>query len=105
MTSILLGSHHQPRTSPRQAPHARTGRTTGVSRHQADLEEERPPVQRTSSAIIEEDSELGDSWAVRADAGEDAGRRGEDVPTAGDGIMALVKQFTNVQTRGRGINI
>jgi autophagy-related protein 9 len=119
MHSVLLDPHHQPRHSPRQGPQARFRGAT-ASRHQildADPDEHDeelpgPPArtlpQRTPSQIIEEDSELGDSWAIKADTENDNGgvNEGQGVPE-GDavGVLGLLYQFQKAQTEGRGINI
>ncbi|TLD35067.1 APG9-domain-containing protein [Venturia nashicola] len=112
MHSVLLDPHHQPRSSPRQGAQTRL-RGPAASRQLAldpdEHEEEfagpsaQPRTRRTSSKIIEEDSDLGDSWAVKADAGmanepQSAGSEGDGV-----GVLGMLYQFSKAQTEGRGI--
>jgi autophagy-related protein 9 len=117
MHSILLDPHHQPRQSPRQGAQTRF-RGTAASRHlglDADPDEHeeellgppaRPVTRRTSSKIIEEDSDLGDSWALKAQAGDpNGGQGGGSSEGDGVGLLGMVVQFVQAQSEGRGMNI
>jgi autophagy-related protein 9 len=118
MHSILLDPHHQPRAahqSPRQGPQIRQ-RGVAASRLQTldtdpdehDEDDARPMPQRTASNILEEDSDLGDSWAVKADAGiSGSGNKESRKAVDGDGVgvLGLLYQFQKAQTEGRGVNI
>lgn len=118
MHSVLLDPHHQPRAShqsPRQGPTLRQ-RGIGASRLQTldgdpdehDEDDSRPMPRRTASNILEEDSDLGDSWAVKADAGmRSSGNDGAGKKNEGDGVgvLGLLKQFQKVQAEGRAGNI
>jgi autophagy-related protein 9 len=114
MHSILLDPHHQPRQSPRQAPHRHRSRLDGDLEdveESAVAEEEGgggiakgPVPQKTSSKVLEEDSELGDSWALRAQGKEeqDEGRNEDGVDgDKGVGVLGLLYQFQKAQTEGR----
>lgn len=128
MHSILLDPHHQPRSSPRQGPTSRPplrsggGGGGGNLRHTLDgdpaevvEEDEDVPAQnrlnvpRTSSNLIEEDSELGDSWLLRGGLAEDNGanlsggekdRRGER-----GGVLGMLRELQKAQTEDRGGHI
>ena len=118
MHSVLLDPHHQPRgshRSPQQGPTLRQ-RGIGASRLQTldgdpdehDEEDVRPVPRRTPSNILEEDSDLGDSWAVKADAGlKSSGNNGasKKADNEGIGVLGLLHQFQKVQTEGRAGNI
>lgn len=116
MHSILLDPHHQPRQSPHQGAQTRFRGST-ASRHlalDADPDEHdeellgpgaRPTARRTSSKIIEEDSDLGDSWAVKAEAGQTNEAQGGGSDADGVGVLGMLYQFSKAQTEGRGINI
>jgi len=118
MHSVLLDPHHQPRgshQSPRQGPTLRQ-RNIGASRLQTldgdpdehDEDETRPMPQRTPSNILEEDSDLGESWAVRADVGiSSSGNNGNGKQPEADGVgvLGLLYQFQKAHTEGRTRNI
>ena len=73
-----------------------------------DEEDVRPVPRRTPSNILEEDSDLGDSWAVKADAGlKSSGNNGasKKADNEGIGVLGLLHQFQKVQTEGRAGNI
>jgi hypothetical protein len=66
-------------------------------------------VPRTSSNLIEEDSELGDSWLLRGGLAEDNGanlsggekdRRGER-----GGVLGMLRELQKAQTEDRGGHI
>ena len=115
MHSILLDAHHQPRQSPRQAPL----RQRGSRHHDGDLaeveesaaaEEDGTPapapiakLQKTPSKVLDEDSELGDSWALRAGAKDDGTEQRQDGVDGdkGVGVLGLLYQFQKAQTEGR----
>jgi autophagy-related protein 9 len=99
MHSVLLDPHHQPRNSPRVAPQMR--QRGNASKHDGSP---RLAPHRTSSAIIEEDSELGDSWAVRADAGVDGDGQGDGAAEIGV-VGNILKSLRYQSTRGGGINL
>ncbi|KAF2426190.1 APG9-domain-containing protein [Tothia fuscella] len=100
MHSVLLDPHHQPRSSPRVLPQTR--HRGGASRHDGSP---KPTTYRTSSKIIEEDSELGDSWAVRADAGVE-NRDGNGDGGDGMGVVGnFLKAVRHQSTRGGGIKL
>jgi autophagy-related protein 9 len=116
MHSVLLDPHHQPRQSPRQGPSHLRQRGIGTSRLQTldgdpdehDEDDARPMPRRTPSNILEEDSELGDSWAVKADAGiAGSGNNGSAKKAENDGVgvLGLLYQFQKAQTEGRAGNI
>jgi autophagy-related protein 9 len=116
MHSVLLDPHHQPRQSPRQGPQLRQ-RGVAASRLQTldgdpdehDEDDPRPGMpQRTPSNILEEDSDLGDSWLVKADAGISGNGNeasGGKVDGDGVGVLGLLHQFQKAQTEGRGVTI
>jgi autophagy-related protein 9 len=111
MHSILLDPHHQPRSSPRQGPSTRAPLRSAAGT--ADVleetaEEPRPNVPRTASNLIEEDSELGESWLVRGGPAEDGeegeggarNRRGER-----GGVLGMLRELQKAQTEDRGGHI
>ncbi|KAF2402268.1 APG9-domain-containing protein [Trichodelitschia bisporula] len=110
MHSILLDPHHQPQ--PRAPPQARqrlrgpSGLVAG-----AGVEEEEGPVPaertgRSEQAAVEDDSELGDSWAVRADTGGEPERREPEAEGgAGAGVLGLLYQFQKAQAEGRHVHL
>ena len=109
--SILLDAHHQPRQPQRQS----SSRHKGSRLHEGDLEEVEesdaagedgmPAAHRTvktPSRVLEEDSELGDSWALRAEGKEDPNAKREGVEADnGVGVLGLLYQFQKAQTEGR----
>ncbi|KIW05664.1 uncharacterized protein PV09_03528 [Verruconis gallopava] len=114
--SVLLDPHHQPRASyhsPRQGPQLRHrgGAASRVQTLDADPDEHdeddvRPLPQRTPSNILEEDSDLGDSWAVKADVGiQGSSNKEKKAEGDGVGVLGLLYQFQKAQTEGRGVNI
>jgi autophagy-related protein 9 len=120
MHSILLDPHHQPRSSPREGPSARPLRAAGSSsRHPLDAElvetEETgdagpaTTVQRTSSGLIDEDSELGDSWLLRGGVPleEDPNRRDVEIDGAGhgNGVLGMLRELQKAQKDGRAGHI
>jgi autophagy-related protein 9 len=125
MHSILLDPHHQPRSSPRQGPSMRPVRTgVASSRHPLDAnpieaEESQEPAaatgtirmseQRTSSGLIDEDSELGDSWLLRGGVppDEDAARREAEMNGAGHGagVLGMLFELQKAQKESRGGHI
>jgi autophagy-related protein 9 len=132
MHSILLDPHHQPRSSPRQGPSARPpvrsgGGAAGASlRHTLEgdpaevVEEDEelaaqnlPNIPRTSSNLIEEDSELGDSWLLRGGLAEEneanlsGGERERDRDRRGErgGVLGMLRELQKAQTEDRGGHI
>jgi autophagy-related protein 9 len=69
-----------------------------------DENEERPLPRRTPSNILEEDSDIGESWAVKGDGGLE-GSGGEKKEEGGVGVLGLLYQFQKAQTEGRKGNI
>ena len=118
--SVLLDPHHQPsplatRRSPRQLGQSRYN---PQRQPYADQKHLRPhglehPAMRdgmTTSRIIEEDSNLGDSWRagqLESDTEEmDGDSSGAD--GKGAGVLGLLYQFQKAQTEGRmagGVNL
>lgn len=99
MHSILLDPHHQPRhlNSPRQvAQRPRMGRHQ-LDDEVAEADETLGQVPKTSSKVMEEDSQLGDSWALRAEGKEDTDDDGAD-DDKGVGVLGLLYQFQKAQT-------
>ena len=93
-----------PRASPEESKHL-------ANEHdEHDEDDVRPSMpRRTPSNVLEEDSDLGDSWAVKADAGF-AGSGNKEVGKKtgegdGVGVLGLLYQFQKAQTEGRGPNI
>jgi autophagy-related protein 9 len=123
MHSILLDPHHQPRSSTQQGPSSRPPvRSNGPNTRHA-LEEDpvevdendrqgdlidvnRPNVPRTSSNLIEEDSELGDSWLVRGGPAEhDTSGPDRDARGQRGGVLGILRELQKAQTEDRGGHI
>lgn len=112
MHSILLDPHHQPSTSalrsPRQMPQGRYRGARQRLSEPNELEETDEagpafPMQNlTSTRIIEEDSNLGDSWRT-GEAGQLDAEEEEviDPERKGGGVLGLLYQFQKAQTEGR----
>jgi len=103
MHSILLDPHHQPRlvNSPRQvAQRPRPGRHA-LEDDVAEADETPGKPVRTSSKVMEEDSQLGDSWALRAEAKEATDDEGDEGDDNGVGVLGLLYQFQKAQTEGQ----
>jgi len=65
--------------------------------------------QRTSSGLIDEDSELGDSWLLRGGVppDEDAARRDAEMNGAGHGagVLGMLFELQKAQKESRGGHI
>jgi autophagy-related protein 9 len=109
MHSILLDPHHQPRAAPAQ-PQVRSSKVA-LSRHHIleddplEAEEEtdgvgpsRPNIPRTSSNLLDEDSQLEESWIFKAD---DKGE-GEASAEPKVGVLGMLNEFTRPKTEARG---
>ena len=114
--SVLLDPHHQPALLPQPTPTGRppsssNGRKQTSLRGDEDRDQDlgrRDPV--SSSALLEEDSGLGDSWkAAKAAVASEEGRAGPSSsgpPREDAGVLGLLYQFQKAQTEGRGgVNI
>jgi autophagy-related protein 9 len=117
MHSILLDPHHQPRQSVHAGPSRPHHR--GVSRTQHLLDDDpaeadefvgdnegptsqdRPNIPRTSSNMIEEDSELGNSWFLRGDDDEE----GPEEKRARGGVLGMIREIQKVHAKDRGSHI
>ena len=118
MHSILLDPHNQPpsahhphrMTSPRQAPQSAAARFRSRQHPVSDMDEviegmgnahPRP----TTSRILEEDSELGDSWRTdkAADVDEDMG--GAPKNAEAPGVLGMLMGFQKAHAEGRGVGI
>jgi autophagy-related protein 9 len=119
MHSILLDPHHQPRTSPQHRPTRGTLRNGPASSraHVLDdnpLEAEEdgdassvrsPAMPRTTSNLMADDSELGDSWLKGGDAvDDDVGQEGEGSSEPYTGVLGMMMEY-NLQTERRGGHI
>ena len=103
MHSILLDPHHQPRhlNSPHQAAQRmRTGRHQ-LDDDVAEADETLGQVQKTPSKVMEDDSQLGDSWALRAEAKHETDDDEDDEDGKGVGVLGLLYQFQKAQTEGQ----
>ncbi|KAF1985884.1 APG9-domain-containing protein [Aulographum hederae CBS 113979] len=111
MHSMLLDPHHQPagpvvRQSPRNNPQSkqRSGGRHPLAGTAGDVAagegtEMAARQHRMSSDVIEEDSELGESWRTPTGDGEEDER---DEEGKGAGVLGLLYQFQKAQTDGRG---
>lgn len=108
MHSILLDPHHQPslsamRNSTRQNPQTRFRGSRAALNDPNELNEapetEIPMQRMPTSRIIEEDSNLGDSWRTTK-AAQDEEDEGDD--NQAPGVLGLLYQFQKRQTEGRG---
>lgn len=108
MHSILLDPHHQPRAALSQPAHRNP--KLGVTSKQAllnndpleaeeDIDAVRPGIQRTPSAVLEEDSALEESWIFKA-----GGSYGAEDTTMEPavGILGMLNEFTKPKTESRG---
>jgi autophagy-related protein 9 len=118
MHSILLDPHHQPRHSPTTGPvqHPVASRRTlplgagSTLRHhhslnadpveevEVDDEDDHPRVQHTTSNLLDEDPELGESWFVKGGRGSGAeAMSGHKSEERGDeeagGVLGMLMQF------------
>lgn len=103
MHSILLDPHHQPRLV--NSPH-QVAQQPRPSRHTLEddvTEADETPAQpvKTSSKVMEEDSQLGDSWTLRAEAKEVTDDEGDEGDDKGVGVLGLLYQFQKAQTEGQ----
>lgn len=103
MHSILLDPHHQPRTtsSPYQRPQrAGTHPIDGIAEDEGE--------QKSNSRMMEEDDDLGKSWAIRAEGDPNEAFEDDDQndgKTGGAGVLGLLYQFQKQQTEGRGTHL
>ncbi|TKA62511.1 hypothetical protein B0A49_09228, partial [Cryomyces minteri] len=116
MHSILLDPHHQPamagsRVSPRAVAHSRYSRShRPLTEYREEAEEDMPDVQTqqavSSSRLIEEDSNLGDSWKTTRGGDLDSDTDGDNAKAMdeakGGGVLGLIYQFSKARTDNRG---
>ncbi|KAK5172388.1 hypothetical protein LTR04_006390 [Oleoguttula sp. CCFEE 6159] len=116
MHSILLDPHHQPamagsRVSPRAAAQSRYSRSHGpLTEYREEAEEAMPDVQTqqavSSSRLIEEDSNLGDSWKTTRGGDFESDTDGDNAKALneakGGGVLGLIYQFSKARTDNRG---
>lgn len=114
--STLLDAHHQPSKSGTHPSHSRYRSKRPPLDDPDELEEEdgaglpvqQPPV-RTSNKVIEEDSELGDSWrtthGTQLDGDNDHPETGIGIESKGAGVLGLLYQFQKARTEGRGAGV
>jgi len=116
MHSALLDAHHQPSMSVTHPSHSKYRPNRSPLDDPDELEEEDkpgPPVHqltfRTSNKVIEEDSELGDSWrtthAAQLDGDDDHRENRVEIDSKGAGVLGLLYQFQRARTEGRGAGV
>jgi autophagy-related protein 9 len=129
MHSILLDPHHQPRHSPTSAPsqqHAQTAArrshpaaalgTSTLRQHHAldndpieetdDSQHIKSHVQRTTSNLLDEDTELGESWLLKGGGASPggSGRREDSDQEGAGGVLGMLMQFQG-RPQGKGGHI
>ncbi|KAF2664761.1 autophagy protein-like protein Apg9 [Microthyrium microscopicum] len=117
MHSILLDPHHQPRSSPLHGP-TRTSRAATSHHHvleddpvEAPEETDEPGsspsrpsnLPRTTSNLIDDDSDLAASWIVKGgEIEDDNAKRSGDIPVETNlGILGMVTHMTKPKEGGR----
>lgn len=117
MHSILLDPHHQPRSSPRQAAsvrppvrasgrHALEGDPAEAEEHDSSQPQQaKQQIPYTPISLIEEDSELGESWLLRGGEGTDEAQRPISDKGQRGGVLGMLKELQKAQTEDRGGHI